>query len=58
MTTQSKPLPASDSAEEQSLETQVVAQLETLGQAIQQRPLIAVGIAFGIGFVLARLLGD
>ena len=59
MTTQSKSLPASEPAEaQQSLEAQVTAQLETLGEAIQKRPLVAVGIAFGIGFVLARLLRE
>lgn len=30
--------------------------LDALGKAIQQHPLLAVGIGFGIGYLVARLL--
>ena len=30
--------------------------LDALGKAIRKRPLLAVGIGIGIGYVLARLL--
>ena len=34
----------------------VEARVDALGKAIQQHPLLAVGIGFGVGYLLARLL--
>jgi ElaB/YqjD/DUF883 family membrane-anchored ribosome-binding protein len=34
----------------------IEARLEALGKAIQKHPLLAVGIGFGVGYVVARML--
>lgn len=34
----------------------VEARFDALSKVIQQRPLLAVGIGFGLGYALARLL--
>ena len=34
----------------------VEGRIEALGKAIQQHPVLAVGIGFGIGYLVARLL--
>jgi ElaB/YqjD/DUF883 family membrane-anchored ribosome-binding protein len=52
---------ADDAAEQLSaLKAEVIkiveSRFDALGKMIQQRPFMAVGIGFGLGYVIARLL--